>query len=49
LDHNNERPVGALPLKNYNRGKNGGGEDKRKTENDAIGLDDGRGLQQFEG
>ena len=36
---------------NYNRGKNGRekDKDKGKTKNDAVGLDDERGLQQVEG
>ena len=40
---------GGLPSKNYNRGKSGREKDKRKTENDVIGLDDERRLQQVEG
>jgi len=28
-----------LPSKNYNRGKNGREEERRKTENDVTGLD----------
>ena len=40
---------GGLPSKNHNRGKNGRKKDKRKTENDVIGLDDERGIQQVEG
>jgi len=31
--------------KNYNRGKNGMEEDRRKTENDVIGPDYKRGLK----
>jgi len=42
----NER---KLPAKNYNRGKNGREKEKKKTENDVIGLDDERRLQQDEG
>ena len=41
--HNKRR----LPSKNYNRGKNGG-EDKRKAENNIIGLYDEGELQQVE-
>ena len=41
----NER---RLPTKSHNRRKNGGKEDKRKTENDATRLDDGGGIQQAE-
>jgi len=42
----NER---GLPSKNHNRGKNRREKDKMKTENDVIGLDDERGLQQVGG
>src|SRR6218665_1002530 len=37
------------PSNNYNRGKSGGRKEKRRTENDVIGLDDEGGLQQVEG
>ena len=37
LGHINER---RLSSKNYNRGKNGRENEKRKTENDVTGLDD---------
>ena len=39
----------TLHSKNYNRGNNVREKEKRKTENDATGLDDERGLQQVEG
>jgi len=35
--------------KNYHREKNRVGKDKRKTENDVMGLDDDGGLEQVEG
>ena len=34
----------TLPPKNYTWGKNGGEEDKGKTENDVTGLNDEGGL-----
>jgi len=36
-------------LLNYNRWKHGREKDNRKTENDVIGLNDDRRLQQVEG
>ena len=49
----NEKLVGPrnerrLPSKNYNRGKNGREQEKRKTT-ENYGLDDERGLQQVDG
>lgn len=35
---------GGLLSNNHNLGENGGWKDKRKTENDAIGVDDERGF-----
>ena len=43
LGPHNER---VFPSKNYNRGKNGKQEDKRKTEINVVEPDDERGLQQ---
>ena len=40
---------GDFNSKSYARGKNGREKDKRKLENDVIGLDDEGELQQAEG